>query len=160
MVAWYTKAPAGDWKPPMAGTTSNNGMGLVALLAIVLLANMTSLLFCLFFALIGADAVSLVKHGDTSGAVLLLLNSVAFGLGPSALAKVHKRIVKVLLAPVRNKYKVRMKQSSNIVVGNVERGVEHVIQMLSFETPDLETKLDGETRADTQDASDSHDYIN
>ena len=52
MVAWYTKAPAGDWKPPMAGTTSNNGMGLVALLAIVLLANMTSLLFCLFLSLI------------------------------------------------------------------------------------------------------------
>lgn len=154
MVAWYTKSPAGTWKSQIRESPSI--MKLVSLLSIVLLVNMTSFVFSLFVALIGADVVNMVKQSDSSGAVMLLVNFVFFGLGPSALAKVYKSIVKALLAPVKNKYKGKIKRSSKLGPRDVEKGVGEIIHVLFFEKAEAGTEGDIEVDDDADIDTDAY----
>lgn len=140
MVAWYSRAPAGLWKSQAAESPTT--MKMVSLVSIALLVNMTSMVFSLFFALVSADVVSMVKQSDPSGPIMLLVNFLFFGLGPRAFGQVYKSTVRALLAPVKDKYKDKILRMSKKGTGDVEKGVGDIIQGLTFEKVDAGTDAD------------------
>lgn len=155
MVAWYTKPSSGNWKSQI--TESKSTMQLITLLSIVMLVNMTGLVFSLFIALFSADVVHTIKHHDSSGTLFLLVNFLFFGLGPSTLVRIYKSVVRVLLAPVRSKYKERLNRISKVGAGDLEKGVGEIIHVLSFEKIEAGTEDDIEGGEDVPGVADIDD---
>jgi hypothetical protein len=130
MIVWYAKMPIGDWQSQL---DEQRSMNLITLLSISVVANMTTLVFSSILALISADMMRAFQQSHASEGVQLFVNFLYFGLIPVALARTYKSVVRLVMAPVRKKYKAKMGKISKLSSKGVGRWVVEIIQVLAFE---------------------------